>query len=196
MRLASGARRAQLMLAAAELTLAQGHLPAAPDKLGRAAGVSKALVYAYFPTQYDLFNALLGQRLEALVAAGLDDASALPTLEAAAEAAAGLYFDDVASNGPIVHLILRDRYMVGHVSADNRRIRDRIMRRLARAGRRQLGLGAKEAVAALGLIATIPEEAGRLAASREMSSDRARALCLKLVRASVSAFRIDNRTAP
>ncbi len=195
MRLASSMRRAQLMRAAAELTLAQGHLPAPPERLSRAAGVSKALVYVYFPTQYDLFNALLAQRLSALVAAGLDAASALPSLEAAAAQAASLYFDDVASNGPLVHLILRDRYMVGHVSADNRRIRDRVMRRLARAGRRQLGLGAKEAVAALGLIATIPEEAGRLAASGEMTSERAKALCLDLVQASVTAFRAGDRTA-
>ncbi|MGA0602400.1 TetR/AcrR family transcriptional regulator [Caulobacter sp. KR2-114] len=193
MRLASNMRRAQLMAAAAELVLAQGHLPAAPERLSQAAGVSKALVYAYFPTQYDLFNALLAQRLEAMLAAGLDEASGRTPLEAAALAAAGLYFDDVASNGPIVHLILRDRYMMGHVSAENRRIRDRIMRRLARAGRRELGLGAQEAVAAMGLIATIPEEAGRLAASGEMRIDRARGLCLKLVRASVAAFRADDR---
>lgn len=187
-RLTPEARRAQLVESAAQLALEQGYLPAPLERIGLAACASKALVYAYFPTQHDLFNAVLGRQFERLAEAGIESASREADLETAAVRSALIYFEHVAQTGTLIHIILRDRYMVGHVDAANRAFRDRIARRFARAARRVLLLKSKEAVAAINLILTIPEEAGRMAHAGEMRSDRARALCEQLVRSSLKAL--------
>jgi AcrR family transcriptional regulator len=188
-RLTPQARRTQLMDAAGALAIELGYLPLPPERLSREAGVSKALIYAYFPTQRDLFNAVLARQFEALAAAGLGQASCNGDLLDAAQACSQIYFEQIARHGPLTHLILRDHLMVAHISADNRRFRDRIILRLARLARRELRLPAKETIAAINLVTTIPEQAGRLAWSGEMERDRARLLMSELVASSVAALR-------
>ena len=187
-RLSPELRRSQILDAAGQLVQAQGHLPAPLDRLARAAGVSKALIYAYFPTQYDLCNGLLDREFGALLAAGLEEAARLSPLEAAALACADIYFQHVATTGSLTHILLRDPYLTGHLDRRLARIRDRITLALARAARRELRLSAKENVAAISIITTIPEEAGRLVHAGEMDHDRGRALNATLIRSSLVAL--------
>jgi hypothetical protein len=123
-----------------------------------------------------------------LASEGLEAALGARTLDAAAQACARLYFEHVAAKGPIIHLILRDAFMRDRIDPENRRFRDRIMRRLAGRARRELGLSAKEAVAALNLVLTIPEQAGRMAWSGDMDRARARSLMRELVASSLEAI--------
>lgn len=174
---------------AARLLVEQGGMPLPLDALADRAGVSKTLPYFYFPRQADLANAILGREMEALLVAGLAAASRAPALDAAAVDCALLYFERVAKAGPALHLVLRDPFMAGRLAARPLQIRDRVFRRLARLARRELGLCAKEAVAALGIAATIPEEAGQLAFRGELTEADARDLCRRLVGAAVDAFR-------
>jgi AcrR family transcriptional regulator len=146
------------------------------------------LIYAYFPTQHDLFNALLAHHFGLLAVAGLAAASAHPSLLAAALGCGEIYFDHIVAHGTIIHLILRDPFMVAHVDAANRDFRDRVMRRLARNSRRTLGLTAKENVAAVNLVTTIPEQAALLAWRGELAPERARELMLELIASSLAAF--------
>jgi AcrR family transcriptional regulator len=187
-RLTPEVRRGQIVEAAAGLVLQQGHLPLPMDALARSAGASKALIYAYFPTQHDLFNALLSREFRALEARGVVEASAQWDLNQAAFDCALLYFEHVASAGPLIHLILRDPYMAGHVAQDVAIFRDRIIRRLARRARGALRLRAKENIAAINMIITIPEEAGRLKYAGDISLDRGRELCRQLMLSSLDAF--------
>jgi AcrR family transcriptional regulator len=187
-RLTPEARRTELIEAAGVVALEVGGLPIPLERLSRAAKASKALIYNYFPTQHDLFNAVLAHAFAALDTAGLDDASRAPSLSEAAEGCARLYFGHVADNGPLLHLILRERFMAGRVDAGNRRYRDRIMLRLGRLARRELGLSAQACAAALNLVTAIPEQSGRLAWSGEMAREAAGALMSDLVAASLAAF--------
>lgn len=170
------------------MALELGYLPAPMDRLNQEAGASKALIYAYFPTQHALFNALLAHHFGLLAAAGLEAASAHPSLLAAALGCGEVYFDHIVAHGPIIHLILRDPFMVAHVDAANRAFRDRVMRGLARNSRRTLGLTAKENVAAVNLVTTIPEQAALLAWRGELAPERARELMLELIASSLAAF--------
>ena len=188
-RLAPEARREQIIKAAGRLILQQRHLPLKLDHLAQATGVSKALIYAYFPTQYDLFNAVLEQEFQALAARGIEAASAGRELETAATACALAYFDHVATAGPLIHLIMRDPYLTGHLAAGPARFRDRIVTRLARLARRELKLPAKETIAAITMAITIPDETGRLVYAGEMSLPRGRELCAELIASSVAAFK-------
>jgi AcrR family transcriptional regulator len=187
-RLSPEVRRRQIVDAAAAVALEQGFLPLPIDRLAERAGVSKALVYAYFPTQFDLCNAVLERRFTALIDAGIEDASKQTPLEEAAGQVAAIYFDDVARHGALIHVILRDQFMSGHLDRTLAAIRDRIVRNLARAARRTLLMTARETVAATNMIITIPEQAGRLAHRREMDHESARALCAQLIKSSIGAL--------
>ena len=68
-RLPRSARRAQLLVAAQEVFVAQGYHAAAMDDIAERAGVSKPVLYQHFPGKLDLYLALLDQHAEALVAA-------------------------------------------------------------------------------------------------------------------------------
>jgi AcrR family transcriptional regulator len=187
-RLAPEARRDLILAAARPLVLEQGYLPLASEALSRAAGVSKALVYAYFPTPAALYNTLVERGFAALAEAGLETAASKDPILEAALGASEVYFEHVAKAGPLIHVILRDRFMRGRLGAPNRAFRDRIARSLARKARRQLGLRSKDAVAAMNLILAIPEETGRLVWQGELDRERGRELCRLLVESGVASL--------
>ncbi|HYD44761.1 MAG TPA: TetR/AcrR family transcriptional regulator [Phenylobacterium sp.] len=188
-RLSADARRRQLVEAAAELILKQGFLPVSPERLARAAGVSKALVYAYFPGSHDLYNAVLDSEFQTLGVERLAAAARQGDLAQAAAACADLYFLHVAEHGPVAHVVLRDVHMSRGLRPDLAAQRDLVARRLAGLARRQLQLSAKDAVAAYNLIMTIPEESGRLVWEGDLDIERGRDLVRRLVTSSIEALR-------
>lgn len=191
-RLSSDTRRAQLIEAAAPLILEQGHLPLPLDRLAANIGASKALIYSYFPTQQDLCNAVLEKGFAELMAAGLGEVAAGPGgLAEAAQEAARIYYRHVAAHGPILHVILRDLYMAHALSPMAASARDRIARPLVRRVRRELRLGANEAVAAFNLAVTLPEETGRLAWQGVLQLDRGEALLEQLLTSALKALAPD-----
>ncbi len=177
------------MDAAAELVLAQGYLPLSLEKLAAQVGVSKGLIYEYFPTQADLFAALVGDELGVLAAAGLEASAADDDLVASAQAAADLYLRHIAERGPVAHFVLRDSYMKGRVMRTEAQARDRLFRGFARRARRELRLPPAEATAAVVLVLAIPEEMGRLVWQGDMPLERGRELTAQLVASSIAALR-------
>lgn len=188
-RLPAEARRAQLVEAAQGLILEQGYLPLAPERLARAAGVSKASVYGYFPEPHALVNAVLARQFDDLAGAGLPAAVQAGDLREAALAAADLYFRHVAERGPVAHVILRDVTMARRVRPDLAAFRDRIAGRLIRLARRELDLPVAEAVGAFNLMVTIPEEAGRLVWQGDLPFEAGVELCRRLVSAALSGLK-------
>ncbi|WP_312162041.1 TetR/AcrR family transcriptional regulator [Phenylobacterium sp.] len=180
-RLAPEARRESLLAIAADLLLEQGYLPLGVQDLADGAKVSKALVYKYFPGRHDLYNALLEASLDALSEAVLSAAAREQDAVRLATATAEAYFRYVAQAGPLIQLILRDRFMAGHVSRQVTAFRDRITRRLARALCAQFGLSPRQAVACVGIGLTMPEECGRLVYQGDLDLERGSVLCHELV---------------
>ena len=188
-RLTPEVRRRQIVAAARDLLLQQGYLPLPMEALASRAGVSKGLVYGYFPTQHDLFNALLLEEFAALEDGGLADALAEPGLLARAQACADLYLRHVATRGPTIHYILRDSYMAGRLDAEVARARDRLLRGFARLVRQELRLAPADALAAVAMVIAIPEETGRLTWQGDLQLARAREMAGRLVASSVAALR-------
>jgi AcrR family transcriptional regulator len=188
-RLSPAVRRAHILDAAAGIVVRQGYLPVSIEQLARAAGTSKALVYTYFPTQFDIFNALLERELTALLATGLDTASQVQHLEQAAVLSAMLYFEHVARNGPLLRILVDDRYMRGHADPRLSRMRAVILHRLARLCRKTLPLTAKEVLAAAQMISAIPEESGRMVFHQELEPAVARQVCRSLIVSALQALR-------
>ncbi|WP_340644711.1 TetR/AcrR family transcriptional regulator [Phenylobacterium sp.] len=173
-------RRSLLLEVAAGQVLEQGVLPIGVEELAQAAKVSKALVYRYFPETHDLYNALLERSLDQ-VAEALDLAVDTQDLAAAAGDVAEAYYRHVARSGPLIQIILRDRFMMGHVSLRAAAIRARVARRLAHKARAAFGLDLRETLACLSIGMTMPEECGRLAFQGELDLERGALLCRELV---------------
>jgi len=160
----------QILAAAALLIVEQGTFPIPLETLGQRLGVSKSLIYSYFPTQFDLANRLLAERLQAM-SVGLQDAVALDCWMAAARACADIYFDETATHGTLTHILLSDLYVVPKLDPDLKLIYRQTMRQLALRIRAETQLNAKESVAALHMLAVIPEEAGNLVFLNRLDRD-------------------------
>lgn len=186
-RLGGAARREAILAAAAEAIVAQGFLPISFEPVARAAGSSKGLVYAYFARQADLCNAVLARATAALAdpIAALEPAD----LETWAVACAGLYFDHVAAHGALLHILFTDPALDGRRDPAALASRNAIWRRLARAARSYARLGPREAVAAVAIVLSLPEETGRLAHRGDLAADRARTLCARLVLSALRGLR-------
>ena len=65
-RLAPEARATQILDVAARLLMDEGFTEVSMERMGREAGVSKALIYNYFPNRNDLLRALLEREVGAL----------------------------------------------------------------------------------------------------------------------------------
>lgn len=188
-RLAPELRRAQILDAAARMVVEQGYLPLPIEQLGRLAGASKALVYAYFPTQYALFNALLEREFQSLTLAGFDTASRIGDLDQAAQLCAIMYYEHVARSGPLLHILMTDLYMKDHIELRLRQQRDAVLQRLLALATPALPLSEAELVAAIEMMTAIPEEAGRLVFSSELDATTARQICNGLIASSLKALR-------
>jgi AcrR family transcriptional regulator len=188
-RLSPQVRREQILDAAAELIVRQGYLPLSIEALAQAAGSSKALIYAYFASQYELFNALLRREIAALATAGVETAAQVSELEPAAVLCGMLYFEYVSQRGPLLHILMSDLYLAEHIDPEATRVGRAILRRLLRLARNTLKLSEKQILAAIEMIAAIPEEAGSLAYHAELDSATARQLCHSLMLSSVRALR-------
>ena len=186
-------RREQIMDAAAKLIVKQGYLPLSIEALAHAANASKALVYTYFATQYDLFNRLLEREIAGLAGAGVETAARLSDLEPAAILCGMLYFDYVAQRGPLLHILMTDLYLAEHIEPEATRVGRAILRRLVRLARKTLNLSEKQILAAIEMIAAVPEEAGSLAFHKELDAPTARQLCHALMLSSVRALRSPGR---
>lgn len=186
-RLSREARARQIAQGAALMVVEQGCLPLAPEALSQRIGISKALVYAYFPTQQSLANRLLHDHLQPIAAQlgqMLDDDP--PDL---AEWCATAYFEHVAAHGPLLHILLGDPFLAGDIDPDLRALYGTVMRRLAKALRRRRGISARDALPALHILAAIPEEAGAMVFNGKLDRDLGRTLAVEMTLGGLDGLR-------
>jgi AcrR family transcriptional regulator len=194
-RLAPELRRTHILDAAAQLIVEQGFLPLPIERLARTAGTSKALIYTYFPTQYDIFNSLLQRELAALTIAGLDTASRVQDLDQSVLLCAMLYFEHVAQSGPLLQILVTDLYMSEHISAELAQAGNTLLNRLTNTARATLPLSKKEIVGAIEMIAVVPQNTGSLVFNKELEPAVARQICHTLVLSCLDTLRTTSATA-
>lgn len=156
--------------------------------IGDEAGVSRALVYAYFPDQYRLVDAVLARHLAALTAAGIEQATAAGLAEDRLLAAADLYLRHIVDHGGALEYVLREPGVVRYLDGTAAAFRTRLLRRLARALRSELRLSAHEALVFAQLLEVIPSESARLVRDGQMGLEEALDLSARLIRSSLAAL--------
>jgi AcrR family transcriptional regulator len=193
-RLSPAVRKAHILDAAAGLIVQQGFLPLPMEGLARAAETSKALIYTYFPTQYDIFNSLLLRELAALKIAGLDTASSVRDLNQSVLLCAMLYFEHVAQSGPLLHILSTDLYMRGHINDELVQAGKALLDRLTMTAHATLSLSEQEMLAAIEMLAVIPQSAGGLVFHKELEPAVARQICHTLVLSGLGTLLMVSRT--
>jgi len=187
-------RSAELLRYASEQVIEQGGFPVSYDRLARAAGVSKALIYNYFPTQFGLGTSLVAKTLSTIDRQKLRHAIAQQDLTAAARDCALIYFDMLAETGPLLHILLADPYLARGPDRSIFGQAALLLLPVARRIRRSLALSPREATVVMHLLLTLPEEAGRKAFGQKVDIQLTRSLCGDTVEASIAALREKNTT--
>lgn len=181
-------RRSDLLGHAARAILAQGSLPLSYDHLAAAAGVSKALVYHYFPSQIALGDALIEDELAVVDRHELRRLAALDDPVVAARECANLYFDIVADRGPLLHMLLADPLLNQGQAAQITARSGLLLLPLVRRLRRAFGISSREANIIVQLLVTLPEEAGKQVFHGSATRERAKRLCADTVEATLTAL--------
>ncbi len=192
-RFAPEARREQIRMAAEHLLLDVGCLPLPLEQIAANVGVSKALVYRYFPTQEDLFIAALTARLadiRALIAPLLKSGVAGVEL---VEEGMDLYFQHIVRTGPVARFILRDPFLRGKLPPEVRTLLRLVSGPFEQAIAGEAGLKPAEARAAYAMMIAIPEEGAALVRRGELDEDLGRRLCRELVSAAIAGLTRSSR---
>ncbi len=150
-------------------------------------GISRALVYAYFPDRYRLLDAVLDRHLKWLDIAGLPKAATTGGFAARIENCARIMFHHVIDRGATLDLVMRERDVARQLDGSAARYLRRILITLARRAAVELHMGNMEAMAFVELLAVIPLEAARRVQTDSIDPKIAEAICLRLVHASIRA---------
>ncbi len=119
-RLAPAARRAQILDSAVALIVAAGHAGCTLEQVAAAAGISKPLIYKYFPRREDLLLAVMAREFKELSGRGLNtiprDVPVERVIRGTVERALRYYHE----RGPIVRLLAAEPAIAAAMRAGNR----------------------------------------------------------------------------
>lgn len=180
-------RRMEMIAAADRLLQRDTSADIAMGEVGKAAGASRALVYAYFGDRTLLLEAVCEEHVAQLGAEGIVAAAGSGDFAECAAAVARIYLRHLFDHGAALEIILRDAPLARELPGAARRLRGALMRRLVRAARRDLRTTASEAMALVQLLAVLPSEAARHAKRGIVDIATAEAICDRLLAAAIRA---------
>lgn len=179
-RLTPAARRDQILDVAARVIVQEGLQAATMERLARAAGVSKALVYTYFSTRDVLLGALLQREQAELGDRGMAAALRAETFPDLIVQTTRHYLEHVRDRGPLIAALLADPATAALMEAESKVNRDQTIRYLVRATRRAYGLPLPRAIAAVDLLMAVTGRAGKLVADGDLEIETAVDMCLQI----------------
>jgi AcrR family transcriptional regulator len=180
-RLAPEVRREQILDQAAHLILAEGLYAVSMERLARDIGISKGLVYNYFPTRDALLTALLNREQAELRDRGMASALEAESFEDLIRQTTRLYLEQTRDRGALIAALLSDPSVALLMEAENRADRERTVRYFVRAARREYGLPLPVAISAVEMVSAITDQAGRLVADGQLDVEAATGMCVALI---------------
>ncbi|MCA3692703.1 TetR/AcrR family transcriptional regulator [Aquidulcibacter sp.] len=94
--------------AAAQIVVNEGVSAVNMDRLGRDAGISKALVYNYYPNRSELLRALLLREVRLYQAQQLSAAESAPDVESLIRITTRAYLDHIAKKGVLIERLMSE----------------------------------------------------------------------------------------
>ncbi|HEY8572253.1 helix-turn-helix domain-containing protein [Phenylobacterium sp.] len=190
-RLAPEARREQILDQAARVILEEGLYAVSMERLGRDLGISKGLVYNYFPTRDALLTALLSRAQAELRDRGMESALQAESYVDLIRQTTRLYLEQTRDRGALIAALLSDPSVANLMEAESRADRDRTMRYFVKATREAYDLPRPLAVAAVEMLSAVTDRAGKLVAEGQIDVDAATELCVELITSGLSGLNRD-----
>lgn len=187
-RLAPEVRREQILDEAAHLILSEGLYAVSMERLARDVGISKGLVYNYFPTRDALLTALLNREQAELRDRGMASALEAESFADLIRQTTRLYLEQTRDRGALIAALLSDPSVAALMEGENRADRERTVRYFVRATRREYGLPLPIAIAAVEMVSAITDRAGRLVAEGQLDIDAATDMCVGLITGGLSGL--------
>lgn len=180
-RLTPEVRREQILDEAAQLILAEGLYAVSMERLARDIGISKGLVYNYFPTRDALLTALLNREQAELRDRGMASALQAESFDDLIRQTTRLYLEQTRDRGALIAALLSDPSVALLMEAENRADRERTVRYFVKAVRREYGLSLPMAIAGVEMVSAVTDRAGRLVADGQLDVETATGMCVALI---------------
>jgi TetR/AcrR family transcriptional regulator, fatty acid biosynthesis regulator len=187
-RLAPEARADQILDVAARLLLAEGFTEVSMERLGREAGISKALVYNYFPNRNDLLRALLEREMGLLRESQSAHVRAAESFEDLVRRTTRLYIENMKSRGALLRKLWAEPAVAGSLADTNLRERDKAMQYLARRVAKEYGLPQDVALSAVDMSMAMTEAAAQHLSQSHDDVDFATDICVTLLLGGLDAL--------
>lgn len=163
-------------------------LPLPLSPVAEAAGVSRALIYSHFTDQYHLLGAMIEAQVAKVREPVLDTLGLSATVAETAQAMGHVLFDHFIQNGLLLANVTQDDFLQNHLPVTFQNFLANGLRRMSRIAVREYGFTNRQAIAAMLLLAVIPEQAARLVRNGQISEAAGRRGVKRAIRISVDTF--------
>ncbi len=180
-RLPPEVRRSRILDEAAKLIIEQGLSAVSMETVGRICGISKALVYNYFPSRDQLLAALLQREQNELRDRGMRTALQASSFADLIRQTTRVYLEQTRERGALTQALLSDPSVARLMEEENRNERDRTIRYFVREGKREYNLTLPIAIAVVDMLMAITDQAGQQTASGSLDIDTAEEICVALI---------------
>jgi TetR/AcrR family transcriptional regulator, fatty acid biosynthesis regulator len=180
-RLAPEVRAGLILDCAAKLILEAGFTEITMERVGRDAGVSKALIYNYFPNLTDLLRALLAREIAELQKRGRDEVKAAGDFRDLIRRTTRMYIRHVAERGPLLQRLWNESSVARSVADEDKRGHDEASRYFVKRVRKEYGLPLDVAIAAVDMQMALTETAAQHLYNTHNDVDLATDICVHLL---------------
>lgn len=187
-RLAPEARADQILDVAAKLILAEGLTEVSMERLGRDAGISKALIYNYFPNRNELLRALLEREIAALRGRQVAEVRAASDFGELVRRTTRIYVEHVSERGALLQRLWAETAVSRTVAEEDTRSRDAAMRYFARQVTQEYGLPMDVALSAVDMQMAMTEAAAQHLSNSHNDVDFATDICVTLLLGGLDAL--------
>ena len=180
-RLTPEARSEQILDDAARLIIETGLSAVTMERLARAVGISKGLVYKYFPSRDALLAALLHREQLELRDRGMATAMQAQSYADLIRQTTRLYLQHTRDRGALTVALMADPSVARLMEEESRADLDRTIRFFVRATRREYGLSLEASIDAVDLLMSVTDQAGKRVALGRMEVEAATEMCVRLI---------------
>ncbi len=180
-RLAPEVRAGLILDCAAKLIIDEGFTEISMERVGRDAGVSKALIYNYFPNLTDLLRALLEREINELQKRSLAEVKASGDFQDLIRRTTRLYINHVAERGPLLQRLWNETSVARSVADMHKRGNEETLRYFVKRVRKEYGLPQDVATAAVDMQMALTETAAQHLYNTHNDVELATDICVHLL---------------
>lgn len=194
-RLAPQERSGQILDFAAKLIIEEGLTELSMERLGREAGISKALIYNYFPNRNDLLRELLKREMEVLRERQLAQIGAAVDFRDLVYRTTRTYVAQVKERGALLQRLWAEPAVARSVADQNVRKREEALRFMVNQVIKAYNLPKDVATSAVDMGMAMTEAAAQHLPSSHDDVDFATNICVTLLMGGLGALALEHAKA-